>query len=129
MWLLLSVIAAHWLADFVLQTHWQAVNKSKDNSALFAHVTTYALTMTFVLAFLLIIFNATSSFVGWIFITLMFGIVTFATHFATDYVTSRITSKLYAKGDYHNFFVVIGFDQLIHYTTLFVTLYALEVVS
>jgi hypothetical protein len=39
----------------------------------------------------------------------------------TDFVTSRISSRLYAKGDIHNFFVVVGFDQFLHYSALIVS--------
>jgi hypothetical protein len=46
-----------------------------------------------------------------------------ALHFITDACTSRLTGYFYKKGDYHNFFVVIGFEQFIHYTCLFVTWY------
>jgi hypothetical protein len=42
-------------------------------------------------------------------------------HFLTDWVTSRATSALYKEERYHDFFVVIGFDQLLHYVTLFGT--------
>jgi len=28
---IMTVIAMHWVADFVLQSDWQAKNKSKDN--------------------------------------------------------------------------------------------------
>jgi hypothetical protein len=43
----------------------------------------------------------------------------FVTHWITDYFTSRRTSKLYKEERYHDFFVVIGFDQVLHYTQLF----------
>ncbi len=56
---------------------------------------------------------------------LMLAGITFATHWITDYFTSRWTSKLYAKGDIHNFFVVVGLDQFIHYTTLLGTYFLL----
>jgi len=32
-----------------------------------------------------------------------------------------INAKLWAKGDVHNFFVSIGFDQVLHYIQLFIT--------
>ena len=39
-------------------------------------------------------------------------------HFGVDFVTSRITSRLYAQERWHDFFAVVGFDQLIHQVTL-----------
>ena len=58
---------------------------------------------------------APSAFVVWI-------VVNGALHFVTDAITSRITGYFWAKNDAHNFFVVIGFDQMIHYFCLFGTL-------
>ena len=50
-----------------------------------------------------------------------FVIITFICHTVTDYFTSRLNSKLWAKGDVHNFFVSVGFDQVLHYAQLFLT--------
>jgi hypothetical protein len=110
----LYLLCIHWFADFVLQTRWQAENKSKNNIALSRHVLVYT-TVLFLAGFPLVsrvIMNEWSYFV------LLNGIL----HFCTDYITSRITSRLYAKQDYHNFFVVIGLDQLIHQLTLAFTM-------
>ena len=126
-----TILFIHWVADFVLQTHWQATNKSKNNRALTAHVGTY--TLTWFVAFGLIVViphnyfgidtvpGATPANLK----VLLFFPITFVAHWITDYFTSRWTSKLYAKGDYHNFFVVIGFDQLLHYAQLFLTIHFL----
>jgi hypothetical protein len=40
---IILMLFIHWIADFVLQTHWQATNKSKNNIALTQHVTTYSI--------------------------------------------------------------------------------------
>jgi hypothetical protein len=53
-------------------------------------------------------------------IPLIFGI-TFITHGVTDYFTSKWTSRLWEEKKVHDFFVVIGLDQLIHATTLLIT--------
>lgn len=108
----LILLAVHWLADFVLQTHWQAQNKSKRNDALGAHVGVYTLALA--IGSMLIFGQSTA----WVYFWALNGVL----RLTTDYFTSRWSSRLYAKQDWHNFFVVIGFDQLIHQTTLALTM-------
>lgn len=115
----LWVLFAHWEADFCLQTRWQASNKSKNWNALTRHVLVYTITAEVLVAPLFGRLLDDGIFVG----------VTFMAHFITDAITSRITARLYAKGDLHNFFVVIGFDQFLHYVQLFATLWWLGVLT
>lgn len=118
------LLALHFLGDFLLQSDWMALNKSKRWDALTAHAVVYA----------------------WCFIPygFTFYILTFLTHFLTDAITSRITSRLwfvrliepvngpgerfygaYEPRKRHWFFVVIGADQLIHFLTLALTYHLL----
>ena len=100
--LLLGLIWLHWIADFVAQADWMAKGKSSSNKALTAHIAIYSL-------FLLILGPK-------------YALVNGALHWITDYFTSRQTKKLWEKKEVHNFFVVIGLDQAIHMTTLFLTI-------
>ena len=111
-WQLVVLLATHWVGDFVLQTNFQASNKNKRLDALSRHVATYTATLFVVAAILF----------GWM-LAITFAAVNGALHFATDYITSRATSKLWAEQDWHRFFVMIGFDQLIHQVTLASTLW------
>lgn len=115
------ILFGHWIADFVCQTHWQASNKSKNWYALTLHVTIYTLTMSLIFAAMYKII-----YIQWYIklndVILYFMYITFITHFITDAITSRISSRLYAKQDFHNFFVIVGLDQFIHQITLAVTL-------
>jgi len=110
-WQFVALLAVHWVADFALQTHWQASNKSKRLDALAKHVTSYTATLAVTSVFLFGIGG------------IPFAAVNGLLHFGTDYFTSRWSSRLYAKQDWHNFFVVIGFDQLIHQATLATTMW------
>jgi hypothetical protein len=47
--------------------------------------------------------------------------ITFVCHTVTDYITSRINSRLWLAQRVHDFFVSIGFDQVLHYTQLYIT--------
>lgn len=102
-----TILILHWIADFVLQSSWMAQGKSKAMLPLLSHIAVY----TAVLALLNPIW------------ALVNGIL----HLIVDYFTSRWSSKLHAKGDIHNFFVVIGLDQTIHFICLFTTYYWLVI--
>lgn len=110
---ILAVIVTHFFADFVFQTDKQAKGKSKDNWALTSHVVTY----TGVLFWGAFLFCPSNS--DWF---LVYVLGNGALHWVTDYFTSRLNARLWAEGRVHDFFVGVGFDQVIHYTCLFVTL-------
>jgi hypothetical protein len=112
----MSIIVLHWFADFVLQTDWQAKNKSSNNMALLRHVGTYTAAIAI---FALYMFP--------IKLALMWIVINAVLHLITDYFTSRLNTYLWSKGQVHNFFVSVGFDQVIHYFCLFGTLVILGV--
>lgn len=99
---IIIVLLVHWIADFICQSDYMARNKSSSNKALGLHILVYTWVMTV--------------------LGLKFAIVNGLIHFVVDFITSRITKKLWAKQDVHNFFVVIGLDQLIHTVTLILTI-------
>jgi hypothetical protein len=109
---LVFVLLIHFLADFGLQTHDQATKKSTDVIWLTYHVAVYSLMWLF----------ATFAYYGDLALALQFSLVTFLVHWITDFFTSRIGKPFWDKGDLHNGFVVIGFDQLLHYVQLVLTL-------
>ena len=112
---ILIIIFVHWFADFVMQTSWQAENKSSNNEALLHHTLIYTAIWAIPAGFLF--HNG--------FAIAFFLLNTFVFHTATDYFTSRINTYLYKKGDIHNFFVSVGFDQFLHYCQLLITYYFL----
>lgn len=126
-----SIIFLHWVADFVLQTDKQAKGKSKNWRDLINHTSVYSLVWLLVGGFIYLhqfkpydqvhnnMMNA--YWQHWIPRGLLFVLITFICHTITDYFTSRLNSKLWAKGDVHNFFVSVGFDQVLHYIQLFLT--------
>lgn len=111
---LLTLIWAHWFSDFVVQTNYQAVNKSTKNSVLVAHIFSYTIAMAILLAWL---------FCGHYVALLEFVALNGVLHFLTDFVTSRTTSYLWKKEKRHLFFVVVGIDQAIHFSCLIVTFF------
>lgn len=105
-------LVIHWVFDFVLQSNWMASNKSNSLRALSGHVIVYTVGMMLLGFF---VAGPTTTAV-------LIGAINGGTHFGVDFCTSKITSALWKKKDVHNFFVVIGFDQLIHTIILIATL-------
>lgn len=100
---LICVMWFHWIGDFYCQTDYMARNKSSSNKALGAHIGVYTLVL------LLGTFNLT------------FALINGIMHFIIDYCTSRVTKKLWAEKKVHEFFVVIGFDQMLHISIIIIT--------
>jgi len=102
-----TILLMHWVADFVCQTDKMARNKSKSLKWLTIHALTYILIFTPL----------------WIggYVPFAWIAINFVAHWYTDFVTSRISSHFYKEGKIHQFFVVVGADQVIHYMTLFFT--------
>ena len=129
----LYIIIIHWIADFVFQAEDWANNKSRSNSSLFTHVLIYTVIWMIPAGFLFDS-NCEYSIVGKCINTpnlFVFLMITFIAHFITDYFTSRIVKRKFENKEYGspipNFgaFTVIGFDQVLHYTQLFLTYYYL----
>lgn len=99
---IIAVLGLHFVGDFIAQSDWMAQNKSKKFWPLWIHVSVYSL---FLLPF-----------------GLKYAGMNLLLHMVTDAVSSRVTSKLWAAGQRHWFFVVIGLDQLVHQVCLILTL-------
>lgn len=110
-WIVLYVLAAHFIADFVLQTTWIGLNKSKNFTVLMWHITFY----TIALMFMMIPMLGTTA-------AAYYGLVNGLLHLPTDFISSKLSSKYYAEGRLYAFWKVIGLDQLAHYAGLFLTL-------
>lgn len=109
-YVVIMLVLIHWEADFSMQTHEMATQKSKSNYWLGMHALVY--TGVTLLFWRFFIFDVYKAYTVWNYVC--FSVFIFATHFITDYITSRITSKLFAKGKYHEFFCTIGIDQIFH---------------
>lgn len=96
---IIGLLFLHWVVDFLMQTDYMALNKSKDIKVLLMHCAVYATPFIW--------------FGG-----MRYVLFLFVTHFLIDFYTSRITSYLWKKEKRYWFFVTIGFDQFLHYCAL-----------
>lgn len=111
--LLVWIMFAHWVADFVCQTDKMALNKSKSNKWLSIHIGVYTLALT---GLLLPAIAAEPR-------VILYPVANGLSHWLVDYVTSRLTTWAWTvKEDRHLFFVIIGFDQFLHVAILLLTL-------
>lgn len=107
---LILLLFFHFVADFLFQNDWMALNKSKNNIPLATHVFVYSLIMVIPALF---IFDAV--------IALQFACFNGILHYSVDYLTSRASSWMRVNGKMGSnkipnisFWGVIGFDQFLH---------------
>jgi hypothetical protein len=111
--LVIWILFVHWIADFICQDDKTAINKSRGIFYLLKHSLIYfGVLMVGYVAFLWVSPETSDS--------LLF-LLNFPAHMAIDGVTSRVNARLYGSHR-HWFFVVIGFDQFLHYAVLFLTI-------
>lgn len=103
----LSLLVAHFVGDFLLQSDRMAVDKSRSWSALSDHCVVYSLIV--------------GTYLGTLYGGIIWYLAVFAPHFVTDAITSRINARLWQANRRHAFFCMIGLDQLLHYAQLILT--------
>lgn len=108
---LMILLLVHFFADFGLQTHDQATKKCVSMKWLLYHTGVYSACWLLVMIPILGGRGA-----------LVFAMITLVLHTATDYLTSRIGKPFWEAKDFHNGFVIVGFDQVLHYVQLYLTL-------
>lgn len=119
---IITLLAFHWISDFVFQTGEMAANKSSANGWLTGHCFVYSLVFGLLLS--PSAYKASPDSVEpW----LMFMLITFVCHWITDYFTSRVVKQKFEVKEYYTSlpnmgaFTIIGFDQLLHFIQIFVT--------
>lgn len=105
---ILFILFIHWLSDFVLQTDYQARNKSKRLKALITHTALYSLAW---ISLWPLLGKYTFYFIG----------ITFIAHTFTDFFTSKLNAKLRSDNNERKFFISLGFDQFLHHVQLILT--------
>ena len=109
------ILITHFIADFIMQDEKWATTKSTSVQSLTIHVGVYALAWI-IPSWYLLSYN-------WVW----FVLTTFIFHWFTDFFTSKIVKKKFDNKHYGSpvpnlgAFTVIGFDQLLHYSQLFIT--------
>ena len=115
LFLIVGLLFAHFVADFICQNDYVAINKSKYLPVLALHVVIYA-----------VVLAAASATLGSVLGTLAVGNfflflgINSLSHFLVDFFTSRANSYLW-KANRHWFFCMIGFDQFLHAAILVLT--------
>ena len=103
---IILIVWMHAIGDFVFQTRYIARNKSTSHWVLAAHCVLYMIPLFFI---------------SW-----QFAIINGILHYPVDYGSSQLTTYYHKKENENMFFNVIGIDQAVHFTILFLTYWFLK---
>jgi thiosulfate reductase cytochrome b subunit len=109
---LLIAMSLHFVGDFMFQTENMSKNKSSDWSVLLLHSWVYATVLLVWVIYLGLIQPTKVEFLPLVYMVIL------SSHICIDGITSRVTHNFWDDGKYHEFFVTIGLDQLIHFSII-----------
>ncbi len=118
----LLLLVAHYIGDFYCQSRYIAEKKSENLWVLIKHVGIYSMVLFVILftgLYLLNIVSLLHAFQMAIGITFVNGLL----HYMIDFFTSKMNSHFWKTKQVRNFWLTIGFDQLLH-TGILVYCYA-----
>ena len=107
--LILAIIIAHWIGDYVLQSESMAVGKATSLKWLTIHVLVWTASIRIITT----LFGA----------TFMWVIAMGVAHWIQDFITSKINSHFQKTKQLKLFWLTIGTDQMLHYLVMFATLH------
>lgn len=113
--LILAVVIGHFVSDFFFQEREDAEKKSHSIKHLTNHVWTYSVLM-FMFICMAVSYTTITPYAA------LLGFL-FVTHWITDFFTSKFNAAAWKSGYVKTFWCGIGFDQMIHYVTLFTYLH------
>ncbi len=102
------ILLVHWVGDYAFQTSKMAMGKSHHFKWLAMHVITYSVVL---LVCSLLLFPLK--------VAISYALINFGFHGITDFFTSKLTAKY--RENPRIFFPILGFDQMIHGVTLYIT--------
>lgn len=116
---IIVILLVHWFTDFVLQSNNQATKKSQSNKPWNYFLAEHCFVYSSVSTMIYFYYFYWQGYVieGDLNVLFIFPYL-YITHYITDWVTSRWSKSYFDENNYHNGFVVIGFDQILHYLTL-----------
>lgn len=117
--IIIYILFAHWVSDFLFQSRWMGENKSTYVTALLSHIGVYTLSM-FTLMVVYCIGNLPTDVPAFTDV-LIWSAVNGCAHLFTDAITSNVTKWAYTNKQMHLFWSTIGADQFIHAWTLIAT--------
>lgn len=127
LYIIVTILIGHFLGDFVFQKNNLKLSRSKNFKIrlksvlkhLLPHTLLYSGIITILLLLIQLIGKLPTS--DWFTLPLFF-IITYVIHLITDLIITLINNNYLTKNKRHKYFVTIGFDQMIHYITLYVTI-------
>lgn len=117
LFLVIYLLFAHWIADFVFQDERWSLAKKNSFVSLLKHTLMYSFILTIMMGFFLTFSQSA-----------LFWVINFVAHTVIDYFTSKWVGQKFERkklgSSIPNFgaFTIIGLDQFIHYLILLLSL-------